>query len=705
MKISELLDGIAKLDLVLPEFQREYVWTREQSKQLMVSLYKEYPTGSLLFWKTDSPPDIKNVDLTKDRIGMTQVILDGQQRLTTLYLLMRGDIPPYYREVDIEYDPRSLFFNLEEGEFQYYQQQRMDPRPEWVAVVDCFTKDDKINPLEIADTKTDDPLEKNRLGNLYYRNLTHLQQIRERDYPIQVVPSDADIDQAIDVFDRVNSLGTKLTDAELALAHMTGKWPEARRQMKAKMEDLQKRGFEFDLTFMVRALITVVEERALFETIHATPRDRLEIGWRRLTKILDYLVTILPKHASIHSSDDVNSTNVFVPAIGYLSRHDGRFDSDERLRRCIHWLYAASTWSRYTSQTDNRLDHDISIIKTRNDPWSHLIDAIIEQRGRIEVKVADFEGRFIQHPLYRMSYVIAKANDAVDWFNGSPLENPHGAYRIHSHHIFPTSLLYSEGGYDSDNHLHKKIVNEIANRAFLTGDSNVELGNAHPAEYLPRVEANYPGALEKQFVPTDPILWQLSRYEEFLRERRRLLANAINDRLRHLLVSPAEIEEEPPLKELIQQGESTVLEFKSSLRWDHRQGQANKALETAVAKSVAGFLNAEGGTLMIGVDDEGRMIGIEKDLQSLGRKDRDGFQQRVLQLLEQSLGVEHLPYVDLRFETVGGQTVCVITIDACPRPVYLRDGEHRAFYARIGNTTRPFDTQAAHEYINTHWEI
>jgi uncharacterized protein with ParB-like and HNH nuclease domain len=77
MKISELLDGIRKRDLVLPEFQREYVWSREQAKQLFVSLIKDYPVGSLLFWKTDSPPEFKNLNEPPDKLGTMQVILDG----------------------------------------------------------------------------------------------------------------------------------------------------------------------------------------------------------------------------------------------------------------------------------------------------------------------------------------------------------------------------------------------------------------------------------------------------------------------------------------------------------------------------------------------------------------------------------------------------------------------------------------------------
>ena len=82
MKISELLDSIRKYDLVLPEFQREYVWTREQAKQLMVSLVKGYPVGGLLIWKTDQPPELKNVHKLPEKLGTVQVLLDGQQRLT-----------------------------------------------------------------------------------------------------------------------------------------------------------------------------------------------------------------------------------------------------------------------------------------------------------------------------------------------------------------------------------------------------------------------------------------------------------------------------------------------------------------------------------------------------------------------------------------------------------------------------------------------
>ena len=84
MRISELISDIRSRDLVLPEFQREYVWTKEQAKQLLVSLNKNYPVGGILLWKTQNPPELKNMSEHGSRMGSYQIILDGQQRLTTL---------------------------------------------------------------------------------------------------------------------------------------------------------------------------------------------------------------------------------------------------------------------------------------------------------------------------------------------------------------------------------------------------------------------------------------------------------------------------------------------------------------------------------------------------------------------------------------------------------------------------------------------
>ena len=129
--------------------------------------------------------------------------------------------------------------------------------------------------------------------------------------------------------------------------------------------------------------------------------------------------------------------------------------------------------------------------------------------------------------------------------------------------IFPTRFLY-KNGLDSNNHIHRKIANEIANRAFFTTDVAID---ELPETYFPKIEANFPGALAKQFIPMKPALWQIGNYENFLAARRDLIAQNINNFMDNLISEQAVVNE-LPIEELIKLGESATLEFKSTLQWD-----------------------------------------------------------------------------------------------------------------------------------------
>lgn len=698
MKISELMYSIKVKDLVLPEFQREYVWSKDQAKKLMSSLTKEYPVGSLLFWKTETPPELKNIKTPKQS-NTYQIILDGQQRLTTLYLLMHGEIPPYYTKEDITTDPRDLYYNIDTEEFQYYQSNVMSKDPLWIRVLDCFDNDKKIDVFKIAVQISED--DKFELANKYMENLTKLRNIKDKELPMQMVPSDANLEDAIDIFDLVNSQGTKLTDAELALTHVVGKWPHARRVIKEKIEFLGKNNYHFNLSFMTRGLTSVVSQRALYEAIHSEPKDKLEKGWARLSKILDYLITILPARAYIHSTYDLNTNNVLIPIIAYLSQHKGNFPDEKNLNRAIHFIYAALAWARYSGQTDQKLEYDVSIMYRENNPWEKLIDALIDQRGRIEVKPNDLEGRTAGHPLYLITYILAKSQGAVDWFNGVPLTGKQaGAYYVHSHHIFPSSVLY-QNGYDVDNHLHRKIVNEIANRAFLTAESNIPLSNKMPEDYLAEIETNYPGALTKQFIPMQPELWKVERYPEFLDARRQLIAIKFNEFLKTLISKPIKVKEKS-IKEIISLGESTNLEFKSTLQWDIVRNEKNKSLRKSVLKTITAFLNSDGGTLVIGVEDNKIICGLEADLKIVENSE-DKFLNLLNTIINDSIGPEYGALVKVRLEPINGKIVCMIDVDRSLIPAYLEFENHKEFFIRMGNTSRSLDPEETVKYIGQNW--
>jgi len=207
---------------------------------------------------------------------------------------------------------------------------------------------------------------------------------------------------------------------------------------------------------------------SLYETIHARTRAELEAGWNSLSKILDYLLSILPTKMFINSTDDLNTTNALIPLVAYLALNNGRFPNEKALKHAQNWLYAALMWARYTAQTDQRLEADVQLVVREAEPWDLLRANIVEQRGRIDVKASDLRGA---------QYILAKAHGAVDWFNGAPLGTTHGdAYGLHSHHIFPQDVLY-KNGWDSENYTHRQAVNEVANRSFLTATTNLEISN------------------------------------------------------------------------------------------------------------------------------------------------------------------------------------------------------------------------------------
>ena len=108
MKISTILDKVDEKQLFVPAFQREYVWKRDDAKMLVDSLIKEYPTGTMLTWETANPPELKGPHKYNEKQGAVRLLLDGQQRVTTLYMLIRGQIPGYYSQAEIMNDTRGL---------------------------------------------------------------------------------------------------------------------------------------------------------------------------------------------------------------------------------------------------------------------------------------------------------------------------------------------------------------------------------------------------------------------------------------------------------------------------------------------------------------------------------------------------------------------------------------------------------------------
>jgi hypothetical protein len=687
-EIGKLVDKVESNEIVLPEFQREYVWGKDQVKELMKSLYREYPIGSLLIWETETPPEIKNDAVDREQYGLFKVLLDGQQRLTVLYLLIKDEIPPYYTEADIQTDPRNLYFNLDSGEFKYENKSTRD-NPEWVKVTDCF--DDNISIFQIAKETTDDDAQVGEKAEEYNRELKRISKITSLQMPKEELGKTADVHQAINLFDKVNSQGTDLGDAELALAHMSAQWPYIRREMKQTQAMMADHGYDFDLDFYVKSMIAVVTGGMTYEHVYDTEKDVLVESWELVNRVLDYLTSFLENEALIPDSSYINTRAVLIPLIKHLSDNDVRMTRQEK-DAFLKWLYSAMMWRRYSRSTDSTLDKDLSLLGGPH-PVEDLMEEIKDDRGHLEVQPSNLEGRgkSSKH-FYNMVRILSRNNNPSDWKTGEPLR---GSFELESHHIFPKSRLYGTL-YDSNNHMGRKKVNEIANRAFVTPRGNSEIFDSLPEDYLPTVKTEHPEIFDKQYIPENPEFWKLENYERFLAKRRELLASAINDFLQSFETPDGP--DETSLESLIEKGENHRIEFKETLLYDVYRDQPNKDLKKEAVKEIASFANAEGGTLIIGVDDK-EIKGLTRDLKLLD--DTDEFEVTLSQEISARLGDSTAAlYTQIDFDELNGNTVCTVSVEPSSAPVYFEDDE---FYVRQGSSARPLTIQDANQYIQENW--
>ena len=261
------------------------------------------------------------------------------------------------------------------------------------------------------------------------------------------------------------------------------------------------------------------------------------------------------------------------------------------------------------------------------------------------------------------------------------------------HHIFSRRVL-KHAGFDD-----LRRINAVANRAVLVQPAPKEHRNTSPADYLPEIEQNQPGALRAQSVPMDRALWQADRFLDFLATRRCLLAAAMNEFIAGWLPD-AQDDSEQNVRALITAGENEKLEFKSSLRWDLRDERVNKVLEQMVVKTLAGFLNASGGTLVIGIDDDGAVVGLAADYATLRKRDRDGFELYLHEILIRDIGEAATSlFLTVNFHEIDGQDICQVNAELSDHPIYVEHQKDARFYVRIGNGTRALPVNEAVMHI------
>lgn len=523
MQIQTILDQIDLGAIALPEFQRGYVWNREQVRGLMWSLYKKHPVGGLLVWvtRTDGAPTRGDGPLAP---GSVKLLLDGQQRITTLYGIIRGR-PPRFFDGHAE-SFTGLHFNLAEETFEFYAPLRMKDNPLWINVTELMQQG--IAPFMLRMSVLPE-LQPNLAT--YINRLNGVETIKSVDLHIEEVSGDdKTVDVVVDIFNRVNSGGTKLSKGDLALARLCAAWPDARDEMKQRLAKWRKAGFEFRLDWLLRNVNTILTGEALFTALKDVDTPTFQQGLKQAEQAIDYLLNLIAGRLGL-DHDRVLGGPAALPLMArYVVQRGGMLTHHHERDKLLYWYIHTFLWGRYAGSTETVLNQDLDLIEPPDGNLDRLINHLRRNRGDLRISTTDFLGGTKGARFYPLLYLLTRVWHAHDWGSGLELSSHLLGHlsRLELHHIFPKALLYKYGYSQAE-------VNALANFTFLTQATNLAVSDKNPAVYLEDYAARNPGALESHWIPMDRSLWQIERYRDFLAARRELLARAANDFLTSLL--------------------------------------------------------------------------------------------------------------------------------------------------------------------------
>ena len=525
MKISTILDHIDSGHMALPEFQRGYVWNRDQVRGLFDSLYRRHPVGGLLVWATES----KTADHRGDgplAAGVVKLLLDGQQRMTSLYGVVRGRAPKFFDGNAQAFT--GLRFHLETETFAFYQPLKMQGDPLWVDVTELMQKG-TAGLGEFVTRLTSVPELSPKVGD-YVGRLSRLLGIVEVDlHNEEVTGPDKTLDVVVDIFNRVNSGGTKLSKGDLALAKICADWPDARDTMKAKLREWNKAGFQFNLDWLLRSVNTVLTGEAKFQFLHEKSAEEIQNGLKRAAKHVDTSLNMIGGRLGL-DHDQVFFGRFGVPVmVRYLDQRSSPMDMKER-DKLLFWFVQAAMWGRFSGSTESFIDQDLAALEGEDGGLDKLLEQLRLWHGGLRAEPGHFTGWSLGARFYPVLYLLTRMGESRDWATGLPLKaNLLGKMsRLEVHHIFPKAQLYKRK-------FKRPEVNALGNFCFLTKDTNLDISDRLPEDYFPKVEQAHPGALASQWIPTDPSLWKIENFREFLEARKALLAAELNRRMEELL--------------------------------------------------------------------------------------------------------------------------------------------------------------------------
>jgi hypothetical protein len=505
--VRTLIRQIENGEILLPEIQRGYVWKASQVARLIESLYRGYPAGSLLFWKTAEAPETRSA-----AIGVVQAaprilplyLLDGQQRLTSLFRVLTN------------HPEAQVVFNIETEAFQN-QSAATRRNKKWIKVYDIVGPEADIFAVHGELKALGLDLPDAEIG----RRISALQKITQRDFHMEVL-HDFEYEEVADIFVRVNSGGRALKTTDLALATLSARTPGFLKRMQEESDRWAEKGYGLDVNFLIKALTVNLsisgKRQSSVANLMGAETEAVEAGWEKVCQGLASVVPLLQEKLLIPTTALIPSLGALHPLIAYYGRQSpGAVVPHEVETGLLYWFMAATARNRYGGASDTALIKDLRSLDTES-PVEALLENLGLGEDGLTVHARDLVGRNHQSPYLLFCYLAAAHSGATDWWDGGPIaDTADGTGKPEYSLIHPAAKL--RGKYSSVE------INELANIVFVSQETvkNI-IGSRTPAVYMQTVATSDRAA---HAIPNDPAVLEIAGYRDFLAARRALLAERI----------------------------------------------------------------------------------------------------------------------------------------------------------------------------------
>ena len=320
-------------------------------------------------------------------------------------------------------------------DFQFYAPIRMKQETGWVSVTELM----QGGIGKFFGMISQEPDEDNR--ERVFGRLNAVANIGNVDLHIEeVTGDDKDVDTVVDIFNHVNSGGTKLSKGDLALANICASWPEARDEMNARLRGWRNAGFKFKLDWLLRCINSLVTGEARFRALKNVPTSDVFQGLQRLELHVNYLLNLISSRLGLDHDRVLGSIYSFPLMVRYLDAKGGTLADPRERDRLLFWYVHTMLWGRYSAGTEGVLNQDLAAIEEIDGGLNRLIEGLRRNRGDLKITANDFTGWSVGARFYPLLYMLTRVNHSKNWCDNIEL-SAHllgKLSHLQIHHIFPS---------------------------------------------------------------------------------------------------------------------------------------------------------------------------------------------------------------------------------------------------------------------------